>query len=84
MFDCGCKVEHMSVDFNSNTGALHLSEGQTPHVHKTAASFTALDENINRIEVYVDGQIDAYILYFSTLNQWAAVPPTEKFFGEIK
>jgi hypothetical protein len=84
MFNCGCEVDAVIVNCKSNTGFLHVPEGQTPHIEQTARAFLAINEDITRIEVYVSGKIDAYILYFSALNKWAAVPPTEKFFGEIK
>jgi hypothetical protein len=84
MFDCGCEVEYLSVEFNSGTGSLHLSEGQTPHIQKTADSFFAIDENIKRINVYVDGVLDVVLLYIPAHNSWVATPPTKAFFGEVK
>jgi hypothetical protein len=84
MFDCGCEVEYLSVEFNSGTGSLHLSEGQNPHIQKTTDSFFAIDENIKRINIYVDGMLDAVLLYIPAHNSWNAFPPTEAVFGEIK
>jgi len=84
MFDCGCKVEHMSIDFNSNTGALHVSEGQTPNIQQTSQAFIAIDKTIKRIEIYVDGGLDTVLLYLPAHHSWFATPPTEPVFGEIK
>jgi len=84
MFSCGCEVEHMSIDFNSNTGSLHVSEGQTPNIQQTAQAFVAIDENIKRINVYVDGVLDVVLLYIPAHNSWVATPPTQPVFGEIK
>jgi len=84
MFSCGCEVEHMSIDFNSNTGSLHVSEGQTPNIQQTAQAFVAIDKTIKRIEVYVDGALDTVLLYIPAHNSWVATPPTQPVFGEIK
>lgn len=84
MFNCGCKVEHISVDFNHNFGALYTSEGQMPDMMGTIRSFLAINEDINRIETYVDGVPDTVYLYFEEINKWQAFPPTVPVFGEIK
>jgi hypothetical protein len=84
MFDCGCEVEYLSVEFNSSTGAFYLSGGQNPHIQKTADAFLAIDKNIKRIEIYVNGAPDAVLLYIPAHNSWVATPPTKAFFGEIK
>jgi hypothetical protein len=56
MFDCGCGVEAVIVNFKSNTGFLHVAEGQTPHIKKTSRAFLAINEDIMRIELYVGGE----------------------------
>jgi hypothetical protein len=84
MFIFGCKVEHISVDFNHNTGALHVSEGNMPDMMGTVHAFLAIDEDIKRIEVYVDGVPDTVYLYIPAVNKWQAFLPTEPVFGEIK
>jgi hypothetical protein len=84
MFDCGCKVEHMSIDFNIHTGALYVSEGQHPNIQQTSRAFAAIDETIKRIEIYVDGVLDTVLLYLPAHHSWFASPPTEAVFGEIK
>jgi hypothetical protein len=84
MFDCGCGVEAVIVNFKSNTGFLHVAEGQTPHIKKTSRAFLAINKDIMRIELYVGGELDSLILYISEIDDWVAAPPTPKFFGEIK
>ena len=84
MFNFGCKVDHLSVDFNHNTGALHVSEGNMPDMMGTVRYFMVIDEDINRIETYVDGVPDTVYLYIPAVNKWQAFPPTVPVFGEIK
>lgn len=83
MLNFGCEVEHISIDFNHKTGAVHVSEGQMPDMMGTVRSFLAINENINRIETYVDGAPDTVYLYIPAVNKWQAFLPTEPFFGEI-
>lgn len=83
MLNFGCEVEHISIDFNHKTGAVHVSEGQMPDMMGTVRSFLAINENINRIETYVDGTPDTVYLYIPAVNKWQAFLPTEPFFGEI-
>jgi hypothetical protein len=84
MFNFGCKVDHLSVDFNHKTGALHVSEGNMPDMMGTVRYFMVIDEDINRIETYVDGVPDTVYLYIPAVNKWQAFPPTVPVFGEIK
>ena len=84
MLNFGCEVEHMSVNFNHNIGALHVSEGNMPDMMGTVHAFLAIDEDIKRIEVYVDGAPDTLYLYLEQTNKWQAFPPTQPVFGEIK
>lgn len=84
MLNFGCEVEHISVDFNHKTGAVHVAEGQMPDMMGTVRCFMAINEDINRIETYVDGTPDTVYLYIPAVNKWQAFPSTEPFFGEIK
>lgn len=84
MFNCGCEVETVSVNFKNSVGFLRVAEGQTPHIDKTARAFLAIDEDIKRIELYVGDELDSLILYIAEINKWVAAPPTPRFFGEIK
>jgi hypothetical protein len=84
MLSFGCQVEHISVDFNHNIGALHTSEGQMPDMMGTVRSFMVINEDIKRIETYVDGVPDTVYLYIPAVNKWQAFLPTEPVFGEIK
>jgi hypothetical protein len=84
MFNCGCEVEFMGIDFNSNTGALHLSDGRFPDMLSTVQSFAAIHPDIDRIETFVDGVPDTVYLYIPAIKEWNAFPPTEAVFGEIK
>jgi hypothetical protein len=84
MFDCGCEIEAMIVNFKNNVGFLHTADGQFPSIEKTVRSFLAINQNIKRIETYVCNRPEEVLLYIPGLNKWNAFPPTEKFFGEIK
>ena len=84
MFNFGCKVDHLSVDFNHKTGALHVSEGNMPDMMGTVRYFMVIDEDINRIETYVDGVPDTVYLYIPAVDKWQAFLRTEPVFGEIK
>ena len=84
MLNFGCQVEHISVDFNHNIGALHTSEGKMPDMMGTVRSFMVINEDIKRIETYVDGVPDTVYLYIPAVDKWQAFLPTEPVFGEIK
>ncbi len=84
MFNCGVVADFISVDFNSNTGALHLSGGRIPDMGKTIASFTAINKDIKAIDTFIDGNPDTRYLYVASVEDWQAFPPFKFVFGEIK
>lgn len=84
MFNCGCEVDSVSVDFNYHLGYLHVSEGQMPDMMGAARAFMAIDPEIKRIEVFVDGLPDTVYLYLKAINKWQAFPHIPVVFGEVK
>jgi hypothetical protein len=84
MFDCLCEVDHIGMDFNTNTGYLHTSNGHYPDMLRCIASFADINPDVRRIETYVDGVPDTVYAYVPAVQNWNAFPPTEAFFGEIK
>ena len=55
-----------------------------PDMMGTVRCFMVINEDINRIETYVDGVPDTVYLYIEAVNKWQAFPPTVPVFGEIK
>lgn len=84
MFNCGCEVESMSVDFNHKIGALHLANGNIPDMSATIRSFTAVLPDIKRVDTFIDGVPDTVYLYIPAIEDWNAFPHIEEVIGEIE
>jgi hypothetical protein len=83
MFNCGCEVDYISIDFNSKVGTAYFSEMRYPDMGKTIRAFLAIDDEIKAIDTYVDGKVDTRYLYIPAVNEWQAFPPFKSVFGEV-
>lgn len=84
MWDVMCNVSRIVIDIENCCGALYLPKGNSPDMRSTIKCFESVDDQIKRIDVYVDGEPDILYLYFLDTQRWQAVRPTPPFFGEIE
>jgi hypothetical protein len=83
MWNVMCNVSKIVIDVENRCGFLYLPKDNFPDMRSTIKCFESVDDQIKRIETYVDGTRDTVYLYFLDTQSWQAFPPTPPFFGEI-
>lgn len=83
MWNVMCNVSKIVIDVENRCGSLYLPRDNFPDMRSTIKCFESVDDQINRIDTYVDGTPDTVYLYVLDTQSWQAFPPTPPFFGEI-
>ena len=84
MWNVMCNVSKIIIDVENCCGALYLPKDNVPDMRSVIKCFESVDDQIKRIDTYVDGVPDTVYLYILDTQSWQAFPPTPPFFGEIE
>jgi len=84
MWNVMCNVSKIVIDVENCYGTLYVPKNNVPDMRSTIKCFESVDDQIKRIDIYVDGVHDLVYLYILDSQSWQAFPPTPYFFGEIK